>query len=225
MLRLDNWDDDEDDDAPYPTSDGRPLGETDVHRRLITDLIHALEVFYLSRDDVYVSGNLLLFYEEGNRRRHLSPDVLVTLGIPRRERDNYLIWQEGKAPDMIFEISSATTKFEDIGAKKGLYASFGVKEYCIFDPLKEYLEPRLRLYRLAGDDYVPVTGNPLQLETLGLQLRVVEDTLRLFNPLTASLLPTRTETVSTLAEQEQSLAAKDAEILALQEELRKLRGE
>lgn len=218
MLRLDNWDDDEDDDAPYPSSDGRPLGETDVHRRLITDLIHALEVFYLPRDDVYVSGNLLMFYEEGNRRRHLSPDVLVTVGIPKRERDNYLIWQEGKAPDMIFEVSSATTKFEDIGAKKGLYASFGVKEYCIFDPLKEYLEPRLRLYRLAGDDYVPVTGNPLQLETLGLELRVVEDSLRLFNPSSNSLLPTQAETINKLAQ-------KDAEILALQEELRKLRGE
>ena len=31
----------------YPTSDGLPLGETDVHRNQILDLIHGLEMHFL----------------------------------------------------------------------------------------------------------------------------------------------------------------------------------
>ena len=53
----------------YPTSDGRPMGETDLHRRVMFDLIESLTMFYAGQK-VYVSGNLLLFYEPGNKRRH-----------------------------------------------------------------------------------------------------------------------------------------------------------
>jgi hypothetical protein len=50
----------------YPTSDGKPMAETDIHRRLMTELIAALQAFYADEPSVYISGNLLLFYEEGN---------------------------------------------------------------------------------------------------------------------------------------------------------------
>ncbi len=36
---------------------------------------------------VCVSGNMLMFYEEGNRRKHVSPDVFVVRGIPKKQRD------------------------------------------------------------------------------------------------------------------------------------------
>ena len=69
-------------------------------------------------------------------------------------------------------VTSRSTKAEDLGEKKGLYAFLGVKEYVIFDPLEEYLEPRLRLYRLSGEEYLPVVGNPIALETVNLELHV-----------------------------------------------------
>ena len=47
----------------YPTSDGRPMAETDFHRQLMTALIETLEDWYAAAPDTYVSGNLLLFYE------------------------------------------------------------------------------------------------------------------------------------------------------------------
>jgi hypothetical protein len=61
----------------YPTSDGKPMAETDRHRDLMQDLIQTLQEFFASSPRVYVSGNLLLFYERGNRRRYVSPDVLA----------------------------------------------------------------------------------------------------------------------------------------------------
>ena len=65
----------------YPTSDGKPMAETDTHRDLMTALIETLKAFYAAEPLVYVSGNLLLCYEEGNRRRHVSPDVFVVRGV------------------------------------------------------------------------------------------------------------------------------------------------
>src|SRR5205085_7440935 len=83
----------------YPTSDGRPIAETDFHRDAIVELIATLRDWFAEDEMTYVSGNILLFYEKGNKRRHVSPDVLVVHGAPKGDRDNYLIWEEGKAPD------------------------------------------------------------------------------------------------------------------------------
>lgn len=175
------------DAEPYPTSDGRPMGETDFHRQQIIDLLVALEAHYRHRQDVYVSGDILMFYEPGNRRRHLCPDVLVCLGVPKKKRSYYKIWEEGKAPDLVFEVTSTSTRLEDLGEKKGLYAILGIKELCLFDPRDEYLKPRLRLYRLQGEEYISVIP-PRHLETVNLNLEVVDNALRLSDPVSGERL-------------------------------------
>ena len=182
-------------DIDYPTSDGKPMAETDVHRDQMVDLIKALEFHFEDEPKVYVSGNILMFYEPGNKRKHRSPDVLVTLGIENRKRDNYKTWEEGKAPDLVFEITSKSTRSEDLGDKKGLYAFIGVREYVIFDPLEEYLEPKLRLYRRSGEEFLPVVGRPLHLQTVNLDLEIVERKLRLRDSSTGELLLTPEERV------------------------------
>lgn len=207
----------------YPTSDGLPLGETDVHRNQILDLIHGLEMHYLDDPNTYVSGNLLMFYEEGNPRKHVSPDVLVAVGRPKHERDFYQIWVEAKAPDFVIEVTSKSTRTEDLGVKKGLYALMGVKDYFIFDPLREYLTPALRAYRLEGEDYIPVVGEPIT-SSLGLSLRIVENRLRIFDP-RGVVLPTRVETelAKRQAEKERDRATERA--LAAEQEVARLRAE
>ena len=85
-------------EVDYPTSDGRPMGETEVHRDDMISLIQALQHHFGNDPMVCVSGNLLLYYVPGDKRRHLSPDVFVVRGIPKRERKYYLVWEEGRAP-------------------------------------------------------------------------------------------------------------------------------
>ena len=90
------------------------MAETDFHRDLMIDLIQTLQDRFAADPMVYVSGNLLLFYEEGNRRRHVSPDVFFVRGIPKLPpRINYLIWDEGKGPDLVIEVTSKTTRRKD----------------------------------------------------------------------------------------------------------------
>jgi hypothetical protein len=64
-------------DIVYPTADGRPMAETDCHRDIMYALIKVLQSFYAADPNVYVSGNLLLYYVPGSKRRHVSPDVFV----------------------------------------------------------------------------------------------------------------------------------------------------
>ena len=68
---------DPDVDVNYPTRDGRPMGETELHRNKMQDLITTLDDYFAAKPDVYVGGDLLVFYERGDRRKHISPDVFV----------------------------------------------------------------------------------------------------------------------------------------------------
>src|SRR5262249_25262943 len=158
----------------YPTRDGKPMAETELHRDDMVDTIQTLQDFFADRPRVYVSGNLLLYYEEGNRRKHVSPDVLVALGVPREPlRDYYLVWQEGKAPDFVVEITSKSTKREDQDKKFALYRDvLKVPEYFLFDPRAEYLKPSLQGYRLAAGEYAPIEpiAGRLPSQVLGLHL-------------------------------------------------------
>lgn len=190
----------------YPTSDGRPMGESDLHRDQTVDLIHALKVHYQEAADVYVTGNLLLYYEEGNARRHVSPDVMVVHGVPSGARGVFKLWQEGRAPSVVFEITSRSTRSEDLGRKKRLYERFGVREYVLFDPHQECLEPRLRIYRLAQDGYRLLDERETFLETLGLHVAVVEGALRLREPESGRLLPTVSQSEARAREAERELA-------------------
>ncbi len=113
---------DEDRDLDYPTRDGRPMGETDLHRNKMSDLIQTLDDYFAADPDVYVSGNLLVFYQRGDKRKHVSPDVFVVRGVSKLPmRDHYLIWREGKPPELVIEVTSKTTRKEDRTKKPLLY--------------------------------------------------------------------------------------------------------
>ena len=82
----------------YPESDGQPMAETDVHRDLMLDLIAMLREYFRDDPHVYISGNLFLYYQEGDPRRVVAPDVFVVKGIPGHQRRIYKLWEEGSPP-------------------------------------------------------------------------------------------------------------------------------
>ena len=141
----------------YPSADGKPMAETETHLRDMIDTIQLLDDHFVLRPNVYVCGNLLLYYEEGNPRKHVSPDVLVALDVPKKpNRDYYLVWKEGKAPDFIVEITSKSTRKEDQKKKFEIYRDIlKVSEYFLFDPTEDYLDPPLQGFRLARGNMFP----------------------------------------------------------------------
>jgi Uma2 family endonuclease len=161
------------DDLDYPTSDGKPMAETDWHRILMADLIQSLEEFFRADPLVYVSGNLLVYYEPGNKHKRVAPDVFVVRGVAKHDRRNFLIWREGKAPEFVIEVTSSSTRREDLGKKFALYRDvLKVKEYFLFDLFGDYLDPPMQGFRLRKGQYVPIkpVAGRLPSRVVGLHL-------------------------------------------------------
>ncbi len=74
----------------------------------------------------------------------VQPDIFVVCDKDRITEDNI----QG-APDLIFEIISPSTELMDRREKKDLYERFGIKEYVIVFPEKEYIER----YALVDNKY------------------------------------------------------------------------
>ena len=124
------------------------------------DLIYgteSLKLHFQHRSDVYVSGNLFVYYERGNPKAVVAPDVFVVFGVEDKQQLSYKVWEENDTlPSFILEITSKRTRSEDQGTKKGLYAYLGVQEYFQYDPTSDYLSPSLQGLRLLDGNYFPI---------------------------------------------------------------------
>lgn len=58
--------------------------------------IEALDLHFQAHADVYVSGNLCIYYEAGNPWAVVAPDIFVVLEAPKRDHASYLLWTEPK---------------------------------------------------------------------------------------------------------------------------------
>ena len=200
----------------YPSSDGLPMAESDFQRQYLIYAVEALGVYFQDRENVYVSGNLFIYYEEGNPQAVVAPDVFVVMGAPKRDRSSYMLWQEPKAPDFVLEITSRSTRSEDQGAKRGIYAFLGIQEYWQYDPTGDYLVPPLYGFRLVDRNYEPIPATTLPNGTLnvhshvlGLDVRLEHGRLRFHDSATGQNLLTRQEAEH--ARQEAEHARQEAE--------------
>ncbi len=204
----------------YPESDGTPMGETDTHRDAMVALIEALKDRFRDDLNVYISGNLFVYYEKGKPSAVFAPDAFVVFGVPKHERRTYKLWQEnGKAPDVVFEVSSESTSLEDEGSKKVICRRLGVREYFLYDPEQAYLQPPLQGFRLVNGRYQPITpdNKGLYSELLDLYLYLEGKKLRLQDAQTGELLLTPAEAQAARREAK-------AEVARLQAELEELRN-
>ena len=178
----------------YPESDGKPMGETDYHIITIITLHQSLELFFKEISDVRVFSDIMFYYEEGNLRKVIAPDVMVVRGVGKHLRRTFRLWEE-KIPEVVFEVSSRGTWKEDFQKKFILYQKLGVKEYYIFDPEYDYLVEPLVAYHLKEEEFkeIKLKRGRVFSPALGLEIVDTGETLRLFNPLTKSFLPTMEE--------------------------------
>ena len=194
----------------YPSSDGKPMAENDWQRLVMEYAICALRAHFDHRPGVYVSGNLLIYYEEGNVEASVAPDVFVVLGAKKQRRMVYKLWEEPKAPDFVLEVAAHGKWEEDEGPKVELYARLGVCEYFQYDPIGDLLPMRLKGRRLAGGVYEAVPVEELSYGTLmmsswtlGLDLLAGrEGDLHFRDSVTGELLPSLEEETAARREAE-----------------------
>ena len=220
----------------YPCSDGQPMAETEIHGACMMYVTYALRRYFARRGraDVHVGSNNFLYYERGNPRAVVSPDVYVVVGAPAHLRDTYLLWNEPKGPDFVLEVTSASTRRVDERRKRGVYAALGVTEYFLYDPRAEYLTPALRGFRLHDGEYrslpaVTVLSNrgvSVVSEVLGLELRDDREArmVRLRDPATGEKLPTYEEAEQAREEEAVARRSAEARTAELEARLRALEG-
>jgi Uma2 family endonuclease len=231
------------DDVFYPESDGQPMGESELHRDEIVYLIEAFKERFQGDPEVYVGGNLFLYYRRGDPRDVICPDVMVVQGVPKLpKRRIYKLWEEGEAPCLAMEVRSDSTAGNDFFSKKALYASLGIDEYVLYDPLALRL-PQIQGFRLGGDrHYQPVAPEPdgsLVSQTTGVTFRLEGQSIRVVETATGRRFLRNEEKNAALAEAKRTAARQREELerakqaasqekearLALEEEIARLRRE
>ena len=153
----------------YPSEDGEPLAESYDHLYAILVTLEVLRQYLIGRQAT-VLGDQFLYYSQARPRMRVAPDVMVIFNVEPGGRDNYKVWEEGPVPSVIFEMTSPSTRNQDMEMKKGLYEQIGVEEYWLFDPRGEWIPEQLRGYRLISKAYEAIADN--YSTALGLQLTV-----------------------------------------------------
>jgi len=186
----------------YQSEDGKPMGLTIVH------VVTALELFQLLRNhyfrvraDVFVSCDQFWYWEEGNPKARISPDIMVCFGVDGAVlRRSYLQWRENNVvPSVCFEFLSRGTWRKNLTLTKDIYEQRGVAEYFAFDPDYKYVKTGLKGFRLKKDKYVeivPDDDGSMLCKSLNFRLAPVGRSLRLADPKTGELLLTEVEKVS-----------------------------
>lgn len=175
-------------DITFPPSDlwsDEPPLESDWHRKQIELLINLIESWWQERQDFYASGNLTIYYSPNQRKSEnfRGPDFFVVLGVERKNRKSWVVWQEdGKYPNVIVEILSDTTATVDKGLKKQVYQdTFRTPDYFWVDPATLELQG----FHIVDGQYqelAPTDQAWLWSQQLGLYLGIHQGLLRFFTP-------------------------------------------
>lgn len=197
----------------YPEQREDDMGETSIHAKLINRLLQVLLYYFSSRQDVFLSENMNLYYEEENPNKWYAPDILVAFGVSNHERSSYQVWKEPFAPQVIFEVASERTWKTDISEKLETYAELGVEEYYILDPRFEFLPAPMLAFHRSGERLLTAKIEDDRIFSPRLELEIVrtENDFRLFDP-------KRNEFLRTLPEAESELQKLRAEIERLKAE-------
>ena len=119
----------------YPSSDGQPVAETEIHLLLILNTVASLRHFFRRWHDIYVGGTLFLYYQKGDATKRRAPDIMVVKGVDAsRKRRSFKIWEEKAVPRTVLEFTSEETAAEDLGPKKALYRKLKVRSISCSTP-------------------------------------------------------------------------------------------
>lgn len=194
--------------------------------------IYALELHMGDPETTIVLGEVPVGRTPGQRRGVRRPDLLIADNIDRAliiEQWGYAIEQQGKPPDFVLEVASATTGETDYTAKRRDYEAYGIPEYWRFDPSGgDYHDAPLGGDRLVKGMYQSVEIEWLDenrcrgySEFLGLYVCWEYGELRWYDPRTGSYLRTHADDVERAdyaeAERDRAQAERDREVAARRE--------
>jgi hypothetical protein len=76
----------------YPSGDDRPLAETPIHRRNLVTLIDVLDRRFADDPQVYVSGNMFVYYVKGDKWSTSYQTCFLFAACPRTSRETIILF-------------------------------------------------------------------------------------------------------------------------------------
>jgi Uma2 family endonuclease len=200
-----------------PCRDGVPM-ETQRHKMQMDLLLETLYAWLAAKDNGYIGGNMFVYYSSSQLKNQdfKGSDFFAVLDVPKAERKSWVLWEEGKSPDVVIELLSESTAEQDKNGKKLVYQDqMRVPEYFWYDPF----DPAdWRGFRLVGGVYQDMeldVDNRYISEKLGLALvrwsgdyNDVEAVWLRWETLAGVLMPTKSELLQQAQGQADRLAAK-----------------
>ena len=202
------------------------MPEKPLHEILAGYLKYALRAHF---PDKWVTGDVCMYWERGNKRLYAAPDVLVANAPPPDPMPPvYLKWADPPAL-LVAEVGSKSTLLRDEGPKLATYGwDLAVPEYLYYHPDRR----DLHLYRLKESGYseIPADAHGRVLcETLGVWFGVDDaGWLRVYTPEGEVLLTheeserARQEAEARARQETEARAAAEQRVAELEERLRRL---
>ena len=97
---------------------------------------HDINAYVMTEADVYLS-----------EQHRFRPDLIVLCDLNKISSGGERIYG---APDLVVEVLSKSTMYNDLGPKKLAYEQYGVKEYWIVDPWSK----RIEVFQLVDGKFV-----------------------------------------------------------------------
>ncbi|MGI0480351.1 Uma2 family endonuclease [Geminocystis sp. CENA526] len=125
-----------------PTQDDLPSDdddkmETSRHKYQMDLLLETIYPWLEKRQNGYAGGNMFIYFSlsQVKNKDYKGPDFFCVLDVEQKERKSWVVWEEGKAPDVVIELLSDSTASYDKNDKKSIYQNkMRVPEYFWYDP-------------------------------------------------------------------------------------------
>ncbi len=146
-------------DAEPIESDDYPM-ESPWHRQGMNLLIDVVEHHFSGRKDFYAGGDMFLFFrvEDEQKARFRGPDFFFVRDTDHdAARHSWKVREENdRTPNVIVELTSASTKDVDFGVRKETYEQvLHVDDYFCYDPYDDILYG----WQLRDGQYVELMPN------------------------------------------------------------------
>ena len=208
----------------YLWKTGARMSESETHIVFVEMIFYAIISFLESKNrGAYVARQARLYY---SKSKWVEPDVMVVTNVPMRTEGDWKILEEnGRVPDICFEVHYFGSWSKDFIEKRHHYAKMGVKEYFIINARNL----RIRAYRLGPNGVyqrIRRSGKRLYAHALNLSIAIVNKLPRFFDG--ENMLLTHQEKADAEAARADAEATRadnaEAKIKALENEIAELRA-
>jgi Uma2 family endonuclease len=131
------------------------------HNELVDYILQILRWQYINT--TFTIHREINFYSTDDRKEQpLYPDTFIIKGKEKLRPRSVQLYKDIPSPSVIIEVLSDRTVPNDLKEKPELYAGWGVKEYCVYDPRErkrrlKHPKPRLYGWQIQDGKAFPIT--------------------------------------------------------------------